>query len=969
MASIVPQNTYRTYKRDTQQLLFWIIHAFNTILQSPAAAVPGGDAHQNRQNVTGQVTVKELVAMAKTISKHPTRVPGAVYRKLQSVTRARTAVYQAFQQLAALNPRPDLEMEESNATHKYFIDALHEVFEVLGGPAWAREQQGETRSQATRAEGGKEAQLDAELDAEVEKASFSNKFAALGLGNSADGEPDAAAADSSGGEEESNVEPRSAVAGHQRRQSRPGRGKKRGGKRAKKSKQAANKPAHLTLDEVPLESYRIIEDADGIVTDYLLAVYALFEETCDLRLYMTGVWREVAYEGLNGAVAATLGDLATAIVKRAESAIMVEFPGHESYETAMRTITRGDIEKAQGNFTMALYRTGGTGGRAEKVEEACLDVKEQFLIYAYWDLVDFVTDFQATRSGKPTKRMLEEIDKWNPTLDLQHATKEQRHRWRRSYTINWLYDLVNVYSSIVVQRNTMKGEHHVYEKVDWAADGQWSQHVRLFGINEFAGIVTSLAMQKPGTDVKKLINPSLVFQLQCMVDSLMVSRGWSLSSFKGHVLEPPMSGFRPRRDVDLFLDRENRRFGTGFCQGSDVLKQLLGRDSMMHGNPNRHQAQIDVLENLMWDFRDWLGESKYMSGLTTLPPSRFSNSNSNGLWEFSPFLCGAGLAEGLELAYRFGLALWDQVPEPMLLIHLHNMLVQKKYLDRPIGLFASLESTFPTAFFVDGNPPTADFHQALSDQMGKTGTHFAQRQRAAKRKGTPSGIHGVLDVGANRFFNTKSNLLLYRESRWNPDRIPDGDLGRQTVLFNYRSQHSAAEASGQGTGKARTPNAGGPRPLHLGPDNDPAQALSQLPGPDHLSRRDLLELLRCDIYSDICGLFPYSSLNYVWVTARIISLFMMFEQELKKLGNPTYHEIYVANGGSNPEKRVFLAVTALSGKDEECVRTMARVMEDQRMGWMQHIYWEDLDTSMDRLYRRISRQKDDAITPDMCSVM
>lgn len=205
---------------------------------------------------------------------------------------------------------------------------------------------------------------------------------------------------------------------------------------------------------------------------------------------MSGVWREVAYEDLNGAVAATLGDLATAIVKRAESAIMVDFPGHESYETVMRTITRGDIEKAQGKFKMTLYKTSDSGGPAEKMEETSLDIKEYFLTYAYRDLVDFVTDFQATRSGKPTKRMLQEIDKWDPKLDLQRATKEQRHRWRRSYTINWLYDLVNVYSSIVVQRNTMKGEHHAYEKVDWSADGQWSEHVRLFGINEFAGIVT-----------------------------------------------------------------------------------------------------------------------------------------------------------------------------------------------------------------------------------------------------------------------------------------------------------------------------------------------------------------------------------------------------------------------------------------------------------------------------------------------
>jgi hypothetical protein len=39
-------------------------------------------------------------------------------------------------------------------------------------------------------------------------------------------------------------------------------------------------------------------------------------------------------------------------------------------------------------------------------------------------------DFQETRSGKPTKRMLSEIRDWDPNFDLQRATKEQRIKWR-----------------------------------------------------------------------------------------------------------------------------------------------------------------------------------------------------------------------------------------------------------------------------------------------------------------------------------------------------------------------------------------------------------------------------------------------------------------------------------------------------------------------------------------------------------
>ncbi|KAJ9157537.1 hypothetical protein NKR23_g213 [Pleurostoma richardsiae] len=140
----------------------------------------------------------------------------------------------------------------------------------------------------------------------------------------------------------------------------------------------------------------------------------------------------------------------------------------------METITRGDPEKAQGMFSVALHVSEPGSGRYEKIQDIDIDVKEQLMIHTYQSLLDFITDSQKTRSGKPTKAMLTEIRDWDPTLDLQRASKKQRIKWRRAYTINWLYDLVNVFSSIVVQRITMKGEHHVLERVNWAVNGPWN---------------------------------------------------------------------------------------------------------------------------------------------------------------------------------------------------------------------------------------------------------------------------------------------------------------------------------------------------------------------------------------------------------------------------------------------------------------------------------------------------------------
>ena len=153
-----------------------------------------------------------------------------------------------------------------------------------------------------------------------------------------------------------------------------------------------------------------------------MAVYSIVEQWMKLRTYMQEIWRQVAYGGLNSAVAGAMSNITIAIVKQAESAIFVEFPGHESYETVMNTITRGNPDKAQGMFQINLYRMSDAIEATEKVRTTYVDVKEEFMIHAYWDLIDFVLDFQKTRSGKPTKPMLSKIRDWDQKFDLQRAT-------------------------------------------------------------------------------------------------------------------------------------------------------------------------------------------------------------------------------------------------------------------------------------------------------------------------------------------------------------------------------------------------------------------------------------------------------------------------------------------------------------------------------------------------------------------
>jgi len=96
------------------------------------------------------------------------------------------------------------------------------------------------------------------------------------------------------------------------------------------------------------------------------------------------------------------------MVKQTESSIFVDFPGHDDYATVIKTITLGDVDRAQGMFHVTLHRVGPDNA-TKKVLTTDVDIKRQFLIHTYNALLDFLTDFQKTRSVKPTKRVLSDI--------------------------------------------------------------------------------------------------------------------------------------------------------------------------------------------------------------------------------------------------------------------------------------------------------------------------------------------------------------------------------------------------------------------------------------------------------------------------------------------------------------------------------------------------------------------------------
>ena len=66
----------------------------------------------------------------------------------------------------------------------------------------------------------------------------------------------------------------------------------------------------------------------------------------------------------------------------------------------MRTITRGDPDKAQEEIAMDLYRISAFGRQEEKARGIVIAIKEPLWVQAYTNLVAFISDFQKNRQIK-----------------------------------------------------------------------------------------------------------------------------------------------------------------------------------------------------------------------------------------------------------------------------------------------------------------------------------------------------------------------------------------------------------------------------------------------------------------------------------------------------------------------------------------------------------------------------------------
>ncbi|KAH0361416.1 hypothetical protein KCU65_g8725, partial [Aureobasidium melanogenum] len=868
-------NTYLACKRETRYILWWLCHTSNAILQSIPKKNQNND-HESCVNTTGQITTKELIVMAKRVASRLSQkqIPSTIFRLFCSVISARSSAHAMFVK-TALHCK-DEDMEKSNATHKHFIDCLTEAFEALGGSEWSFDRQTETN--------------ELESAEEIEKIIFANAFSALEIHECTDTRSD----DEASSEQMPTTK-------HSQRAAKTKRNQK--SKRKKGARTSSmNKSERL---DVPLENYRVIDDSESFRADYIMALHSIFREWLSLRDYVQTLWLGAASEDFNIVVAGAVSEMTIAMIKRTSLAVFVEFPaGYDTFES----MTHGLPDDRHNNLTLDC------------------DVREAYSVFTYHDLLDFLTDFQKNRTGKPTRRMQATLSTWNPNLDLRKVSSADRVEWRRLYTISWLYELVNVFSHIVIHENKIDISVNALETIQWSVNEPCYRPCRLFGLEEFAETITTLAMQKSGTNIRSKIFPHHVFELQCIVDSWTASCGWSpgLAEDTEQLRALPNGRVPPTESIMQFLGTES----AGFLSGSQAVLQYLADNVMAKTRPQSRQQQIyDVLDSLTAQIRGWLGrsDSVFNSGKASI----FKRHESNGLWNYSPFLCGVGLLEALEIAYRMSMIVWGQlIPEPFLLLALVQQTHDKESRDL-VTCLSRLCSTKEVS-----SASSRARYAALERRPQKISERADSVAFGASRD-----ISTALKLTDNGMFERMSFLLLYRECEWDPTRILQREESRGSAM---EEATSAWDKDGPEADRIREMWAKIPSPAASGMGSLSASAKrvghSEY-GPWGVSQLILGEM---DMVRDICSHRPISALDYMWITIKAIAIFDATIERLRLLRNPIYP--HIIRSGKTWSSTILLA-QVLNAKPghEECMQIVMEELSKRDMSMAQAIYWGKLD--------------------------
>lgn len=883
-------------------------------------------------NTSGVATISDLQTMSRLVKRNVNEVPDTVFRLFSSVICTRVRIQSIFKLMVARSCDADLERRKDD--HQRLITGLIEAFAYLGGPEW-------------ELKAGKEHLAPVDIE-DIERDIFARPISVAGT-----------------------------------RPDRPVKGAIKAGLKREKARK------RVLLESIPLENFRIIQDFDGdepaqdsTSLDYLLALYDLFATIACLRARVQLEWREVVYEYLNSAIAAAVTSTAIAMVKKAAAEVSTEFSTSNSFGAAIDTVTRGDPDKFQMLSQLALQCLNDDVNHEAGPE---INIKEKLLIHTYNDLCDFVRDFQVHRSGRPTERMIQELGTWDPDLDLQNATAQTRLAWRRTFTINWLYDAVVFYGRQGYRTGRKRHENLDSENdpLSWARHFDEATQLHLF--------VLYLAFLKPGTDFESAILPQHVFELQCIVDSMAVSRGWWLDPFGEHVTAQPNRWYCSFRDTQAFAYADpSRGFLSGVENVTNLLRitELAALETMTEEDSKADEVDdlnmcadlcIDVGDNSMHS----LGLRRPKFGRGELPPSRFADETKFGIFYYVPYTSGQQLLLSLELAYDLALAIWDCFGEAACYVHLNHKLIKEGYIKGFFRPWWVMNLHFGEEIFGPEGYATCDFGVAF------LATHASERSqpRKAVEKTVLSGIFSSLeslDPDANRVFKKKSYLQVLRCAHFDLDCIPNSDVPLMCGLSfarlvqdkTIRDPLTGAKllATNEFTQSARRKMP--VKHFHFRScekneyDKDLIDTAYKYFVPEgyvtNSAKRTmmaegkvdyqlLLTLVKQDLHSDICGDVPILGVDHMLAICTAFAFFDHFKPRADESGTPEWVSRMGPEFQTLPRSLLF--PNLLAETDEDACRGMTEHMLDEADA-DRVTYWGANESTTKRMQRGLHHAKE-----------
>ncbi|KAL8378082.1 hypothetical protein RB595_008673 [Gaeumannomyces hyphopodioides] len=598
------------------------------------------------------------------------------------------------------------------------------------------------------------------------------------------------------------------------------------------------------------------------------AALKLVRKSVALHNTIQVVWQKVACLEFPSHAAGALLHVATAIIRNNELVDHNDdFLGQMSFLAVVRIATgRGitDSTEAPDDFEGLSGTVGAPTGPGPLV-----GIYEQLQLHTYWSLVDFAKNYRENKTGKPTKRMAAQLRAWDPGMDLEKATPDARLSWRRLYTIKLLYDLLDLFSSF----------------------SAWDQ--QSFGLCRLATQVAQLVRQKRDADVHKCIKPSLVFQLQCVVDSWAVHRGWFIDPVSGHAFGKAAVELDCGRVIVSALGHGVPEAPRGPLVSLAELSQTLEVSGRGCRSSNNLRVALDALVGRL---------GPLLGG----PP----RPHDATLWNSSPALCGTAMMEAVQLLRQAAFRICDTLGTPTALLSLHSHLVDAGFLKEPVPYYTDLAKIFddkpelPTEWKkrlrkfvclggVTGNgPELLDFqYLALAD--------FARQQvelPAAGYDQPEAETSGPEDAYG-------SYLTSLRRSGWDPNK----------AVFEFEE------------------SAGGP-PLDwlhtCVSDLDGGAVVGQLETASGKISRDMPP--------SPSDAGPRSGLDVARVAAHAEELWVGIEAAISRGDKMVYRSVFRCvrlSGSSNLSKRTMLLLglsTIVKDRADHCLRIIAQEFEKQR---------------------------------------